>query len=115
MSCNVPNICFSLMRTSDNRWCKYKGQRLSRGFDDSETWNLDTTIAKFIIPRLERFIEIYEDFVIDHNGFVPKMKNALECFKMYEDENTNFWDKETSEKFQRGMHDFADVFQALWW
>ena len=115
MSCNVPNICFSLMKTSDNRWCKYKGQRLSRGFDDSETWNLDTTIAKFIIPRLERFIEIYEDFVIDHDGFVPKMKNALECFKMYEDENTNFWDKETSEKFQRGMHDFADIFQALWW
>lgn len=36
---------------------KYKEQRKLRGFDDTELWDLDLTIAKFILPRLKRFIE----------------------------------------------------------
>jgi len=37
---------------------KWWWQRRRRGFDDSELWNLDHTIAKFILPRLKRFKEI---------------------------------------------------------
>ena len=32
-------------------------QRIARGFDDSELWNLGDTILESAIPRLERFIE----------------------------------------------------------
>lgn len=33
-------------------------QRLTRGWDDSDTWSLDYTIAKFTLPRLKRFQEL---------------------------------------------------------
>ena len=33
-------------------------QRLTRGWDDSDTWSLDYPIAKFIRPRLERFRDL---------------------------------------------------------
>jgi len=54
----VPNVCFSLVDDQDARWEKYAKQRKERGFDDSELWNLDCSIAKFILPRLERYQEI---------------------------------------------------------
>jgi hypothetical protein len=53
----IPNVCFSLVDQEDDRWEEYTKQRLERGFDISETWNLDGTIAKFIYPRLKVFIE----------------------------------------------------------
>jgi hypothetical protein len=33
-------------------------QRLIRGWDDSETWSLDVSFAKLMLPRLKRFNEI---------------------------------------------------------
>lgn len=33
-------------------------QRTFRGFDDSETWCLNTTMARLMVPRLRRFIAI---------------------------------------------------------
>lgn len=34
---------------------KFLRQRLARGFSDRELWNLDHTMAKFILPRLKAF------------------------------------------------------------
>ena len=48
---------FSLISQDHPKWDKFTKQRLERGFDDSETWNLDLTIAKFVLPRLESFKE----------------------------------------------------------
>lgn len=53
----IPNVCFSLIDETDDRWDEYTKQRLERGFDDSETWSLDGTISKFIYPRLKAFLE----------------------------------------------------------
>ena len=115
MSCNVPNICFSYMEHGDDRWGDMKRQRLSRGFDDSETWSLDATIAKFIAPRLERFIEIYKDFVDDSESqYVPKMEQALEAFRMYFNDEDLF-DEENFNKMMEGLKAFAEIFPALWW
>lgn len=54
----VPNVNFTLIDSQDVRWEEYAKQRKERGFDDSELWNLDCSIAKFILPRLERYQEI---------------------------------------------------------
>lgn len=53
----IPNVCFSMISNDDDRWEKYTKERLERGFDSSELWNLDGTIAKFIYPRLKAFVE----------------------------------------------------------
>ena len=36
----------------------YKQQRFENGFDDTETWHMDRTIALFIITRLKKFIQV---------------------------------------------------------
>jgi hypothetical protein len=48
-------------RTKRISWYGIKGmfirfwQRRTRGWDDSELWNLDYTFTKYILPRLKRF------------------------------------------------------------
>ena len=39
---------------------KYQTQRTEQGFDDSELIDLDLTIVKFALPRIQRFLEIEE-------------------------------------------------------
>ena len=39
----------------DKRQERWKKERDTRGFDSSELWSLDFTIAKFILPRLKAF------------------------------------------------------------
>jgi hypothetical protein len=40
------------------RKLKFLYQRWIRGWDDSETWDLDVQMLKFVLPRLKRFIEL---------------------------------------------------------
>ena len=37
------------------RRIKFLKQRLARGFSDEELWNLDCTLAEYILPRLKAF------------------------------------------------------------
>jgi hypothetical protein len=52
-------------------WCyiqrpvKFWWQRRIRGWDDSELWSLDATIAKFTRPRLARLIDIKQGHPCD--------------------------------------------------
>lgn len=55
---NIPNVNFSIGIENEEKAEIYKKQRLERGFDDTETWNLDSTISSFIVPRLRRFKEV---------------------------------------------------------
>lgn len=41
--------------SQDKRQAKWSKQRNKRGFDDTECWDLFTTIAKFILPRFKEF------------------------------------------------------------
>ncbi|MFW6046541.1 MAG: hypothetical protein ACOCP4_01980 [Candidatus Woesearchaeota archaeon] len=40
------------------RSVKHFFQKLKYGYSDRETWSLDMTIAKFVLPRLKRYKEI---------------------------------------------------------
>jgi len=54
----IKNVCFSHCKSvskKDKRQKQWKKQRLTRGFDNTELWNLDTTICSFIYPRLIEF------------------------------------------------------------
>lgn len=53
----IPNVCFSLTEPDEEHWSEWQQQRLERGFDDTELWNLDVTIARFILPRLKIYKE----------------------------------------------------------
>ena len=38
-------------------YIKQKWQKLTRGYSDEELWNLDSTICKWLLPRLKTFKE----------------------------------------------------------
>ena len=119
---HIKNVNFSCIDENDVRWDAMKQQRLERGFDSSECWNLDSTIARFIIPRLEVFIG-------DHAGYPANMTSEqwdnilnqiLEAFKLYMDEDAffNLTQEERDKrgkKIDKGLKLFAKHFSGLWW
>ena len=83
------------------RAVRHAWQRWTRGFDDTELWCLDLTIARFVLPRLKAFRDVVKvgvpaEFIdgdseedIERGGrafalVLDKMIYAFEC-KVYED------------------------------
>jgi hypothetical protein len=120
---NIPNICFSLTEKDDEREQKFKRQRIERGFDDSETWALDSTIVDFILPRLTRFRDLTIAFPAGFNS-LQEWKETLDCMIMafqliHADRNgecisyNNY--AEDAEIVDYGLDLFRKWFFALWW
>ena len=96
---------------------KYKN-RIKYGFFDDETWNLDYTMAKFILPRLKRFRDITK-------CYPPELKSLDEWQKILDkmiwgfDSIVNGYDDflnpEHNKKQQEGLDLFSKYFTALWW
>lgn len=111
----IPNINFSLTSKEDKREKKFKKQRKKRGFDDSETWALDSTICNFIIPRLKRYIKVANKRIIrdpkrikDTNKFLLALELIL---KEYEEELTTKEEKQ----IEKGLKVFPDIFRWMGW
>lgn len=112
----IPNICFSLTEKDDKREVELSKQRIERGFDDSETWSLKNTIARFIIPRLERYQEIANDFLKRDDELVNEIDSFLTAMKLIERENGVFlFNKEEDEQVKKGLDVFPKIFFSLWW
>ncbi|MCK9596587.1 hypothetical protein M0R19_05345 [Candidatus Pacearchaeota archaeon] len=112
---NVPNICFSVISKDDKREKKFSKQRKTIGFDDSETWNLDLTIARFVLPRLKRFKEV----TIAYPGSMTseewdEVLNKIICSFEILVSNGGI-DLENFETYREGMELFYKCFQYLWW
>lgn len=111
----VPNTNFSLIDDQDARWEEYSKQRKDRGFDDSEIWNLDITIAKFILPRLER----YQEIKVAHPGNMTEEqwnKNValmISAFKTYLYDTDLINDEDIIKKFCNQRIIDMDVDKAL--
>lgn len=101
---------------NDKRIRKLKKQYKKRGFDDSETWSLDLTIAQFILPRLKRYKEItigcpasvsFEEW----DEILDKMIKSFEIIIKEEG-----WPNKEQEKIQEeGLDLFRKYFLGLWW
>lgn len=113
----IPNVCFSLVDKDDSRWEEYEKQRLERGFDESETWSLDGTIAKFIYPRLQVFIE---DCVklqchpghITFNEWLEILKDMVKGFELMSQDNMKTDEEEAI--IEKSLDLFREHFHQLW-
>lgn len=47
--------CSHKIPKSDGRHKRWAKQRRTRGFDETELWSLDSTLVKFLLPRLKAF------------------------------------------------------------
>jgi len=89
--------------SSDPLHKKLSRQKNKRGFDDSEVWLLNETIALLIIPRLKRFIKINkthpDNLTLDEYNFkLCFILKSLEDFYLYEENQKSFFYKENLKK-----------------
>ena len=123
-------------------WFRAVWFRIRNGWDSSDTWSLQFTISKFVLPRLKRFKEvdkggvpnkIYQEYRDPNKKVNENMKLASEewdkkldkmilAFQRIIDEDEDFhdfkdkkyWDKQEKIK-EDGLKLFAEYFQDLWW
>lgn len=102
---------------------KWWWQRRTRGFDDRELWNLDLTVAKFILPRLKQFSKkidgyppelcqptVWSDMLDDMIfTFESKIKNFPLGF---DPEDQDYKKKLT--RYRRGLVAFSRFYDDLW-
>jgi hypothetical protein len=95
---------------------KYFWQRRTRGWDDSQCWSLDYSLAKLIAPRLKRFKEVTVSFphglsCQEWNDILDQMIASFEYFGSEER-----WDSTDDEsiKHQEGVDLFAKWYNHLW-
>lgn len=114
---------------------KHLFQRIFRGYDDSETWDLGYTIAKFTLPRLKRFKELNEGYPCDGeiktyeewNEVLDKIIWSLEKIANDEKDYPD-WQKDLdndcysiekeikyNKKIQEGLDLFGKHLMSLWW
>lgn len=112
---------------------KYEKQRKENGFDETELWNLDYTIAAYVLPRLKAFKEDVKDMVgvpsslvenpngTDeeyekyHDKWLEIIQQMIDSFQMIVDDDDDWkWSKDGREKVQHGLDLFAKYYLALW-
>jgi hypothetical protein len=98
------------------RFVRFFFQRLTRGWDDSQTWNLDTAFALLILPRLKRFKELNTSFPYEltpekWDDFLDEMIWAFEWYSSPVENR----DRNGYERAHKGVQLFAQWYPDLWW
>lgn len=103
---------------------KFTYQKLVRGFSDNELWNLDNTIAKFILPRLIRFKKEMRSGLPQNQEDTSRsltqaewddiLDNMIFAFNYAQNIYTKSCNKEDYKRYELGMRQFATYFLDLW-
>ena len=101
----------------------YKQQRFEQGFDDTETWHMDRTIALFIIPRLKKFIELnngiptgetVESYNEKLNFIISAIKNYQATNKYYESVD-DAERKQLTDDVKQAVEYLSKLWFEMWW
>ena len=100
------------------RSAKHFYQKCTRGFSDRDTWNIDVTTAKFVLPRLKKFKELtnghpYEITWEEWVEILDKMIYAFETCSS--DDDYCGCDVTDGKKIQEGFELFGKYYVSLWW
>jgi hypothetical protein len=97
---------------------QYRQQRFERGFDDTETWHMDRTMALFIIPRLKRFMEVNNGIPIGETeeSYDEKLRFIIQAFENYyaTDQYYNSVDIEERKKLTDDVRLAVEYLSKLW-
>ena len=101
----------------------YKQQRFEQGFDDTETWHMDRTIALFIIPRLKKFIELNNGIPTGETveSYNEKLNFIISAFENYYATN-KYYDsvddaerKQLTDDVKKAVEYLSELWFELWW
>lgn len=100
------------------RFFLFPYQKLTRGFSDKETWNLDETFAKLIAERLKRFKQVTNGHPTQ---LTPEKWDKIldEMITGFEDYATYIYTPDFGTKESKGIETalkhFRKYFYHLWW
>ena len=121
------NTCFSVANEvykKNNKTKKmYRKQREKFGFDDTETWHMDRTIALFIIPRLKKFIEVNNGIPTGETveSYNEKLNFIISAFENYYATNKYYESVDDTERKQltddvrKAVEYLSKLWFELWW
>lgn len=92
-------------------------QRRTKGFDDSETWSLDHTIAKFALPRLKVFKNLNKSHPekLTHQEWKDIIDEMIYAMEYYNDLDNNMYsNKFDYTRIEKGCKLFGEYFGNLW-
>jgi len=110
-----------LIEKNDKRYENAMNQIRDRGFDDSATWSLFTTIGEMVTPMMKRFLELHQKNIRDDDNFgedVEKMIKAFELIRDYDDWTTfgtTQGDINNHKIIEEGLELFKGNWSCLWW
>jgi len=101
----------------------YKQQRFENGFDDTETWHMDRTIALFIIPRLKKFIEVNNGIPTGETveSYNEKLNFIISAFENYYATNRYYESvddierKQLTDDVKKAVEYLSKLWFELWW
>lgn len=121
----TPNVNFTLIERTDDRWGEFYEQRMQRGFDDSETWSLYSTFTSFILPRLKRFKELEVGYPssMSKAKWEKILSDMIMAFEYLDDEDLGIDDErsfsecidERNKIIDKGLKLFIKHYCKLWW
>lgn len=98
----------------DARQADWAEQRVARGFDDTELWNLDDTIARFIRPRLKalRAKEVIPPTGMPKDQWLSLMDKMIVAFDLLLPEGGGTWSRANFTTRQRAqVQEGLDLFR----
>ena len=116
------NTCFSVANEVYKKNTKtkkmYRKQREKFGFDDTETWHLDRTMALFLIPRLRRFLQVNNGISIGETAesYDEKLRFIISAFENYYSTNKYYdsVDCKERERLTKDVRQAVDYLSKLW-
>lgn len=103
------------------RSLKFWWQRRTKGWDDSDLWSLDWTIAKFIVPRLKRWLEtgiMGHPHTMTHDEWLVCLRKMLRAFELVVDQFEPMAsieeDRKESKEIEEGLSLFSEWYLQLW-
>lgn len=102
----------------------YPFQRMFRGYDDTDLWNLDVSISKRIVRMLKDFKKVTQGYPACLDSFEEWMEildKMIYCFDFHEnhfDELYELSEEEYKKKLKladEGFDLFKKYYQDLWW
>ena len=95
------------------RYIEFKTQYEKYGFDDTVTWSLDYCLAKWLVPRLERFVEIASDAIKISDEMFEIYQEMIDGFKLILGDND--LGDEQRKKVNKSFELLSKHYDSLWW
>lgn len=101
------------------RALKFWWQRRTRGWDDSDTWSLDYTCAKWLLPRFRRYRELQKEYfgdietIPENNWKEAYDKIDFALSRVADDSDYDYL--EDGEKVKEGLELLGKYFESMWW